>query len=449
MSDLQSLQSVLSVHGGHLHPSGPLPGPFVIDSREVTSGAIFAALPGTRTDGHEFLKEAMANGAAVLMVDADRVAADAVFSDVCTVRCTDVLSALQELAGTLLRRKPGMRRIGITGSAGKTGTKEALAAILGQRFRTVMTRANYNSAIGLPLEVLRFDDDAEVAVLEMGMNRPGEIAELAAIATPDPVLITNVGSAHAGMVGGPDGVLREKLSIVWSQDLSVVAPGDDDRIKDALRSHRGPVVWHEDPPLSWGRRGVRLELAEGVIELMDQGQHHARNAMCAIHASRLLGCQFADWKAGLESTRPLAGRAHITRGSWTLIDDTYNASPASMRAGIRMAAAMAQRESLDLWLVLGEMAELGDWASKAWAEVHGDLAGLPATRIVLVGSIPQPPAALPVDPERVADAQELAARLRPEPGVLIYLKAANALGLSRVAHSLRGQLQESLEVHRA
>ncbi len=449
LTDFRELSSVTEVIGDPLQRADSALGEFVIDSRSVGPGSAFAALPGTHTDGHRFVQDAVDRGAGVVLVRADRIARRDVPDGVCVIRCTDVLSTLQELASLLLLRRSDLRRVGITGSTGKTGTKEALAAILGQRVKTAMTRANFNSAIGLPLEVLRFPEDAEVAVLEMGMNRPGEIAELVSIARPDPVVITNIGTAHAGMVGGPDGVLKEKLSIVWSADVSVVAPGDDSRVRSALASQRGQIRWHDDTEIVETDGGVVLRFAEGLITLSDQGWHHARNAICAIRASQLFGCTFADWKAGLEAMQQLPGRAQISRGLFTLIDDTYNAAPASMLAGIRMAATQARRENRDLWLVLGEMAELGEWAGAAWDSVFAELARLEPGRLVLVGRVPEPSPRLSVTVERAADVSELQSLIQPGEGVLIYLKAANSLGLGEFARVLRAELPQSVEASRA
>jgi UDP-N-acetylmuramoyl-tripeptide--D-alanyl-D-alanine ligase len=356
------------------------------DSRALRGGEIFVALRGERYDAHAFAADAVAAGAAGLVVDRPVTLPDA--ADVTVLQVPDTLAALQALAADL-RRRVAPCVVAITGSNGKTTTKEMLAAILAAAVgpaRVLKTQGNLNNLIGVPLTLLGLAGDERHAVVEMGMNAPGEIARLTEIADPDVGLITNVGPAHLEGLGSIAGVARAKgelfarmrpaaTAIVNVEDPHVRALGDafPGRV---VRFGAGSDVTAQDVVCdAGGAAKFRLALGPAALDvhLRIPGRHNVLNALAAAAAASAIGVAPAAIRAGLEAASSVGGRMRVVTLSngVTIVDDSYNANPASMAAALRslMDAPAARRIA-----VLGDMLELG----AASAEQHravGRLAG--------------------------------------------------------------------------
>ncbi len=364
-----------------------------VDSRLARPGCLFVALPGERTDGHEFVDHAVQSGAACALVAADRLAQvrRSVFGSVRLLPVDDTLAALQSLALRWRRRFSGLQRIGITGSNGKTTTKELLASILCGVAPTIYSHGNYNSDIGLPVELLRIRDEHRYGVFEMGMNRVGEIGLLAELVEPDVALVTNIGRAHIGMVGSQDGIAREKRAVFSLFDGRQVAvvPAEDRYADYLAEGVDGRVVRSSmetagvERVVSRGIDGSRLECPEGPVELRLPGAHMVSNALAVMTVARLLDVPFAEIRNGIERVEPVFGRAEVLRGELTVIQDCYNANPESMRSAIEV---LAQSETTGGRVaILGAMKELGDDAPASHREVVEFARAQPIDEVWFVG----------------------------------------------------------------
>lgn len=357
------------------------------DTRGLGPGELFVALVGERHDAHAFAAGAVAAGATGLVVSRPvEIPADA---DVVVLEVPDTLRALQELAADL-RRRAAPCVLAITGSNGKTTTKEMLAAILAAHAGTpelvLKTQGNLNNLIGVPLTLLALAGDESHAVVEMGMNAPGEIARLTEIADPDVGLITNVGPAHLEGLGSVEGVARAKgeLFATMRRDATIVVNAEDARVAAlgaAFPGRRvgfgaGTDVTAESVACdAHGAAAFRLHLGgHGVdVRLRIPGRHNVMNALAAAAAAWTVGASPAAIEAGLAAATSVGGRMRVVTlaNGVTIVDDSYNANPASVAAALRsLADAPAARRIA----VLGDMLELG----AASAEQHravGSLAG--------------------------------------------------------------------------
>jgi UDP-N-acetylmuramoyl-tripeptide--D-alanyl-D-alanine ligase len=349
---------------------------YSIDSRTVDAGELFFAVRGERLDGHDFLEGALARGAVAAVVSRARVASlpDAVLAAPLLIT-EDPLMALQALAAHM-RRRWGKRVVAITGSAGKTTTKEAVAAALGAKFNVLKSRGNLNNGFGMPLQLLRLEPEHDIAVVEMGMNHAGEIARLARIAAPDWGVVTNVGTAHIeNFADGQAGIARAKFELVAALPASGVAFLNccDPYVSQFGRDFPGRVVYFGDGPcadpqileLREDAEGLHVKFRagerEGVLTLELLGAHNASNAMAGLAVAL---------EAGVDLDAAVAALASLTAGDKrgqvieiegaTILNDSYNSNPEALRSMIRtLAARPAQRRIL----VAGEMLELGEYAS--------------------------------------------------------------------------------------
>ncbi len=352
------------------------------DSRALKAGDLFVALSGENFDGHAFVQEAARLGACGAIVSTVPAGLPAHFA---VITVTDPVQALQSLAGAY-RDTLAMRVFCITGSNGKTSTKDLTASVLSQRLRVTKTLGNLNNHLGLPLTLLRADSTHEAGVFEIGMNHPGEIAPLAALARPDVAIITNVGTAHIEFMGTRDAIALEKgmLAEAVAESGTVILCADDDFTPTIARRTRAKVVTAglsggdvratDLEPLSTGTK-FRLHTTGQCVEaeLPVPGEHMVRNALLACAAGLSAGLTLAECAAGLRSIELTRGRLtqiHI-RGIH-LIDDTYNANPDSMSAALNTLARMpitGRRIA-----VLGRMGELGHEAERGHRSV-GETAG--------------------------------------------------------------------------
>ena len=457
-----TLAEVAQATGGTLFdtpdPQAPVTGPVVHDSREVEPGALFAAVVGERVDGHDYAVGAVERGA-VAVLASRRVGVPAVVVD-------DVVEALGRLAHAVTEKAAGTTVVALTGSAGKTGTKDLIAQLLQQAGPTVYTLGNANNEIGAPVTALRMAADTRFLVLEMGARHKGDIAALSAIVPPRIGLVLNVGSAHVGEFGSREAIAEAKGELVEGLDPSGVAVlnADDPLVRAMAARTRARVVYFGESQDAQVRAvDVRLDDAgrpaftlitpagSAPVAMRLYGEHHVSNALAAAAVAIECGLGVAEVAAGLGQAGNLSRmRMELTERAdgVTVVNDAYNANPESMRAALRALAAIGGRgpEARRTWAVLGEMRELGE-DSLAEHDAVGRLAvRLNITTLVAVGG-------------RDAACMELGARNegswgeesvlvsdvgaaigllreRVRPGDVVLVKASRSVGLERVAEAL-------------
>jgi UDP-N-acetylmuramoyl-tripeptide--D-alanyl-D-alanine ligase len=417
----------------------------VSDSRKADYGALFAALPGSQVDGHDFAPSAVRLGAVALLVTRRLPL------DVPQLIVPDVLRALGQVARHI-RDRLNPVVIGITGSNGKTSVKEMLASILQQDAQILATRGNYNNELGVPLTLFELKPGHRYAVLEMGASKAGDIAYLCGIARPDVGLITNVGPAHLQGFGNEAGVARAKGEMFSSLSETGWAIINGDQSWSAL--------WREmnraDHVLTFGMRETNDVFVETTGEaafivtpqgrfearMSLPGEHNLVNAAAATAAALGVGIGLATIQQGLEKTRPVPGRLNLMRSSagWTVIDDTYNANPASLYSALQVLSKLQGTA----WLVLGDMKELGENSRKLHAEV-GDAARLMGvSRIFAIGEMTE----YTVDSfgegarhfqDREALIQAVCTELRP--GINCLVKGSRSMGMEAVVQAITKGLE--------
>jgi UDP-N-acetylmuramoyl-tripeptide--D-alanyl-D-alanine ligase len=347
----------------------------VIDSRKAGKNSLFVPLSGERTDGHNFIEAALEQGASVIPVSSEWARANGRLietwnSKVCFPVVENTLQALQDLAMGFRNQFDNLTVIGITGSNGKTTTKEILFSILSRSGAAICNEGNLNSDSGLPLSVFRITSGHRYAVLEMGMNRVGEMASLARIARPDFALVTNVGTAHIGMIGSKQGIAQEKKAI-FSQftGKETAFLNNDDPYSDFLAEGvKGRIVKY-GPGVSEGYEFIREEGISGqVIRLFDRdvpfplpGAFNVSNALGAVAVASELGFSQNDIAWGIENCSAQFGRTETVQGKTiTLFRDCYNANGDSMIASLDLVSHVEKgRRKI---AVLADMAELGEEA---------------------------------------------------------------------------------------
>ncbi len=373
---------------------------YSIDSRTIGAGELFFAVRGERVDGHDYVEAAIANGAVAAVVS-QRWLAPAAFDECKVLRVPDecedcVLDAMQKVAHQV-RRVWGKRVIGITGSAGKTTTKECVAAVLGTKFNVLKTEGNFNNHFGLPLQLLRLEHEHDVAVLEMGMNHAGEIAALAKIAEPNWAVVSNVGPVHLEFFAdGIEGIARAKYELVQALPKDGVAflNGDDERVRRfgegmgeraiLFGTSEGCAV-RADGIDDRGLRGVDFDLVMESLLVKRQmirwpvmlrlpGKHNVLNALAAIAVGRMSGVEVGDAVGALERMRPTDKRGNVLvwRGA-EIVNDTYNSNPKALEG---MVDALRQTQAQRRIVVAGEMLELGLEGEKLHEACGEAMAGL-------------------------------------------------------------------------
>jgi UDP-N-acetylmuramoyl-tripeptide--D-alanyl-D-alanine ligase len=368
-----------------------------IDSRSVEEGGLFVALAGAVSDGHSFVESAFKNGADAALVERAKVSAFKLDSlakilGKTLIMVDNTLNGLQSAARVYLEQFSRLLKIGITGSSGKTTTKEIAAAIIGAEKSTVMNPGNYNSETGLPLAVFGVRPWHEVGIFEMGMNRRGEIAELSSVLKPNIALITNINSAHIGNIGSIEAIAEEKKKIfspMGERDIALIP--EDSPFRDFLADGvKGTVSFYGEKSFaelgevkSLGLDGTEITWNGQKIRFALPGRYNFANALAAIALAQKVPVGAAAIRQGLESASPLFGRGEILRGRVTVIHDCYNANPESV------AQALEFCESLD-WpgrriYVIGDMLELGEKSPQAHESLGRLLAESKADMIFLYG----------------------------------------------------------------
>ncbi|MDF9408638.1 UDP-N-acetylmuramoyl-tripeptide--D-alanyl-D-alanine ligase [Pelotomaculum isophthalicicum JI] len=365
------------------------------DSRRIEPGSLFFALRGTRYDAHQFLDQAIAAGAGGLVIDRDVE----VTAGITVIKVLDTLAALQALAASN-RERCGIPLIGVTGSTGKTTTKDMIASVLGTRLHTIKTMGNYNNEIGLPLTLLNMDENSEVAVVEMGMRGPGEIDALCRIAKPNGAVITNIGETHLELLGTVSNIAAAKGEILENipTDGFAVLNAESSFIQREAKRCRGKVVFFgieqeceitaKDIIAESGGNRFTAEIAgyEGEFFLPAPGRHNVMNALAAIAVGRELGLSIEEIAEGLKTVTLSDMRlAIIEVGDIKIINDTYNASPVSTGAALQVLKEVSCGKSMVA--VLGDMLELGSRAVEGHLEVGSIAADLGVDSLVAVGDL--------------------------------------------------------------
>ena len=424
-----------------------------IDSRTLIVGDAFFAIVGHRLDGHAFLGEAAGRGAACLIVHA---LPDDVPSNVPTILVEDTTRALGRLAAWHRAKFP-VPVVAITGSIGKTTAKELTAAVLATRFNVLKPASSFNNQWGLPLTLLRLGSEHQAAVVELGTNSRGEIAALAAIASPTVGVVTVVAPVHTEFLGSIEGVREEKAALVRAlgPDGVAVLNADDPRVASMARDCRARVVTYGVAPgatvraageVTDGETGLRFALEVGdrrvPVTLTLGGRHNVTNALAAAAVGVAVNLDLDDIARGLGEARAAARRGQwVVAGDVTILDDTYNASPTSVRAALEMLSA--RRRGRRAVVVLGDMLELGAITDEAHREIGRAIAALPADEFVGVGRA----TALAVEAARTAGIPEayhaksyedavahLVKRLAP--GDVVLVKGSRGMRMERVVDAL-------------
>ncbi|RNE59444.1 UDP-N-acetylmuramoyl-tripeptide--D-alanyl-D-alanine ligase [Cryobacterium tepidiphilum] len=400
-----TLSEIAGVTGGSLRPGGGrdaasvVDGVVTTDSREITAGGIFVAKPGEVTDGHLFAPAAVDQGAALLIVERelDLPVAQVVVSD-----AVAALGALATLVVARVRALGRLKVVGITGSNGKTTTKNLLRAVLERVGPTVAPRASFNNEVGAPVTMLQLTEDTRFLVAEMGASGIGEIARLVRMARPDIGIVLKVGLAHAGEFGGIEGTVRAKTEMVTDLEPTDVAVlnADDPRVAGMAAHTRARVLWFghgadaavraTDVTVSAAGTGFTLHLASGQsrpVVFRVLGEHHVMNALAAAAAAEELGVPIDDIVSALESVQTAErGRMEVLgrADGVTVINDAYNASPDSMMAALKTLAQIARPGQRTI-AVLGEMSELGEFSGEEHDRIGLLAVRLNIAQVVVVG----------------------------------------------------------------
>ncbi|WP_328746627.1 UDP-N-acetylmuramoyl-tripeptide--D-alanyl-D-alanine ligase [Streptomyces sp. NBC_00285] len=452
-----SLAEIASVVGGQTHdipdPSVQVHGPVVIDSRQVKDGTLFAAFVGERVDGHDYADQAVRAGAVAVLAQRP--------VGVPAIVVQDVQTALGALARHVVRRL-GATLVALTGSAGKTSTKDLIAQVLQRKAPTVFTPGSLNNEIGLPLTALTATEETQFLVLEMGARGIGHISYLTDLTPPKIGLVLNVGTAHIGEFGGREQIAQAKGELVEAlpEDGAAILNADDPLVRAmASRTKAKVILFGESGEADVRAENVRLtdsgqpafslRTPSGASEVTMRlyGEHHVSNALAAAAVAHELGMSASEIATALSEAGSLSRwRMEVTErpDGVTIVNDAYNANPESMRAALRALAAMGRGRRT--WAVLGKMAELGDEALAEHDAIGRLAVRLNVGKLVAVGGREASWLQLGAYNEgswgeesvHVSDAQAAVDLLRSElrPGDVVLVKASRSVGLESVAQAL-------------
>lgn len=361
-------------------------GSVATDSRNVRRGSLFVPLIGEFQDGHAYIEQALSSGATAVFVREKSYTENKKTYEtlakknpsVTFIAVENTLTALQNLAGIYVKKFPNLLRVSVTGSSGKTTTKELAAAVLRQKFNVFSNRGNLNSETGLPLSCFEIRQEHEVAILEMGMNRENEIGELARTFRPNFAVITNIGTAHIGLLGNRDKIAAEKKKIFdfVGKDGVALIPADDDYAEFLSEGVNVRVVFYGENQndaafvKDAGVDGTFFEFGGETVHLKLPGKYNYKNALGAAELGRVLGLGAKEIKAGIESVSYLEGRSRIRKGKLTVLEDCYNANPDSMEKALAFASDV--KVSGKKIFILGEMLELGKNSAEEHKKIGAD-----------------------------------------------------------------------------
>lgn len=428
----------------------------VTDSRKVSPGSLFIPLIGQAQDGHIYIPKALESGASVILVD--RCHGEGSAQLFCTlgknhqasfIVVEDTLRALQDAARAYLKHFPNLTRIGITGSSGKTTTKEIVSSIFAVHHTVVMNEGNLNSETGLPLSVFKVRKEHEIGIFEMGMNREGEIGELARVLVPSIALITNIGTAHIGILGTQEAIAKQKKQIfsffshsdigfvpedsTWRDYLSSISIGTIKLFGTAsLEGYKG----YED----LGIDGSTIFYEGLEIHFKLPGKYNLNNALGAIAIARYAGCSALEIQQGLEHVKPIFGRSEIFRGDITVIRDCYNANPDSMESAIGFCDDLTWKGRKIF--VLGSMLELGEQSRASHEKICRRVLSSTVNKVYLFGddmiSAGRTVFSQEYPVEYAHSMDSLSKMLHEEvrPGDLVFIKGSRGMELERVCPTL-------------
>ncbi len=438
-----------------------------IDSRKVSGGEVFFAFAGAQTDGHRFVGDALARGAAAAVVEKEKSdrSVGSTESTGAIIEVADTFAALHDLARTVLERGVPAKLAGITGSAGKTTTKELLAALLGARFRTAWTQGNLNNLYGFPMSLLNVPDGTEWMVAEMGMSTPGELRQLSLLGRPDAAVFTVVRPVHLEFFGTVQAIAEAKSELLagLAEDGIIAANADDPEVTRIVRRHaarpewRGRVIWYgiRSEEAEVRARGLTPE-PEGVgsrfvleiggesceVQLPLHGLYNVENCLAAAACAWGLSLGLDEIAAAVLDVRPAAMRGIVhriagPRGTYTLVDDSYNSNPDAVGKALEGAKQLAGSR----WLaVLGDMLELGPEGPRFHREAGELAARLGFAPVLGVGELSRELAAGSAGdwrPDASAAAEWAAAEVRE--GDVLLVKGSRGVKLDQVVRRLQGE----------
>ena len=419
----------------------------IIDSRAVQPGSLFVPIVGERFDGHNFIASAAEKGAVASLSHNEGEWSCPV------IRVKSTEEAFRAIAGAY-RARFDIPVIGVTGSVGKTTTKEIIASVLSQRFDTLKNQGNLNNQTGVPLTLFRLMENHGAAVVEMGTNHHGEIAALADIVRPTIGVITNIGESHIEYLGSRDGILKEKSDIfrnIGSEGKAIVN-GDDDKLSTLKGKMDNLITYGFGEKNDIQAKDITDKGLEGSeftavygdkslrLTVPAPGRHMIMNAMCAMAVGLSLGMAEEEIASGVAAYRPAAGRMDIIKcSSITLLSDAYNASPTSMKGSIDIACRTEGRSVL----ILGDMLELGNNAPQYHYQVGQHAAQAGADILISVGELSREinrgAAEGGVDTIHFEDRAALTEKLKDiiRPGDVVLVKASHSMGLEHIAEHLK------------
>lgn len=429
-----------------------------LDSRAITGGELFFALPGERTDGHRYVGQALQAGAAAAVVHQTVPA----LPRGGRIRVDDTLEALHRLTRHVRARTPE-RLVAVTGSVGKTTTKEILAELLGQRYKVARNPGNLNNLYGFPVALLGIPEDTEWMVAEMGMSRPGELSRVSRLGRPEVAVFTNVKPAHLEFFGSLRAVAEAKAELLdgLSRDGLVVANREDPEVVRIVERHPGPKVWFamqgeadyriaDLEPLN-DTVGSRFRLLAGNTEqqvvLPLHGRYNVANFLAAAACAHALGVRLVELAEAAERIEAAPMRGVIHRGAQDImvVDDSYNSNPAALTEALSSAAGLSGRRH---WAVLGNMLELGAASAVLHREAGRRAAEAGFSPVVGVGELTLELVAgaseVGADTGWFESAAAAAAKIADElqPGDVVLVKGSRGVGLELVVQSLLEKVEE-------
>ncbi len=370
------------------------------DSRLVEKDTLFVPLIGEFQDGHKYIPQAVEKGASCVFICLSNYEKNPAFfneihnsnPEVNFIAVENTLTALQKAAGKYVEKFPSLIKVAVTGSSGKTTTKEILAAVLARKYRVVTNKGNLNSETGLPLSVFNIRKEHEAGVFEMGMNRENEIGEISAVLKAHYAIVTNIGTAHIGLLGSRDNIAREKAKVFDhfdSQSIGVI-PFDDDYAEFLEKQIRGKCIHYGKDTDSvkfiadLGLKGTEFSVGKNRAVLKLPGKYNYKNALGAIALCQELGVSDSEIAQGINDLEPMFGRSQVIEDKYTIVQDCYNANPDSMEKSIEFVSSVTSGEKKIF--VLGDMLELGADSEKEHEKTGIMAAESSADKVFFVGT---------------------------------------------------------------